>query len=160
MTFFSMSFSCMNDQHSIKLRPILQGLLLALALLGLSGCDQIMGQLGLEDPGKKAATKEAEGKAVGGGCRHSGRAIEDCYSVYTWLPKEAVFAGWREMDAYMRENSIETISPQLPPPPPPPEPKQKKKKKKGEGEEGKDAGTPKEEPGGDHPPPAEAPAKH
>jgi hypothetical protein len=150
----------MNDQHGNKLRAIFQAFLFAITLFGITGCDQIMGQLGLEDPGKKAAGKEAEGKAVGGGCRHSGRAIEDCYSVYTWLPKEAVFAGWREMDTYMRENSIETISPQLPPPPPPPDPKQKKKKKKAEGEEGKEPGPPKEESGGERPPPAEAPAKH
>jgi hypothetical protein len=46
---------------------------------------------------------------VGGGCRHSGRAIEDCYAIYNWLPKAAVFAGWRDMDAYMRENNIPIV---------------------------------------------------
>jgi hypothetical protein len=113
-----------------------------LMFIGLSGCDQIMGQLGIDDPVKKAANQESEGKAVGGGCRHSGRAIEDCYSVYTWLPKDAIFTGWREMDAYMRENSIESIAPQLPPPPPPPppEPKNKKKKKKSEASETTEGG--------------------
>jgi len=84
--------------------------------LALSGCEQVGKQLGLEDPAKKEAVQEAEGKAVGSGCRQSGRAIEDCYSIYNWLPKSAVFAGWREMDAYMRENQLETIAPQLPPP--------------------------------------------
>lgn len=84
--------------------------------LALAGCEQLGQQLGLEDPAKKEAVQEAEGKAVGSGCRQSGRAIEDCYSIYSWLPKSAVFAGWREMDAYMRENQLETIAPQLPPP--------------------------------------------
>ncbi|MDR3054148.1 MAG: hypothetical protein LBU53_01920 [Zoogloeaceae bacterium] len=95
----------------------------------LAGCDQIQNRLGLEDPAKKAARLEAEGKAVGGGCRQSGRAIEDCYAIYTWVPKESVFEGWREMDEYMRENNLDTITPVLPPPPPPPDPNARKKKK-------------------------------
>jgi len=94
-------------------------LIAAPLLLGLAGCDQIQQKMGVEDPSIKAARAEAEGKAVGGGCRHSGRAIEDCYAIYYWLPKDAVFTGWRDMDAYMRENKIETIEPQLPPPQPP-----------------------------------------
>lgn len=97
------------------------------AILLLTGCDQVNQKLGLEDPAKKEATLEAEGKAVGSGCRHSGRAIEDCYSIYSWLPKASVFAGWREMDAYMRESNMETIAPQLPPPEPPANNKKKKK---------------------------------
>lgn len=112
------------------LLPLSRLPLVLLACLGLSACDQIIAQLGIDDPIKKQANKEAEGKAVGGACRHSGRAIEDCYSIYTWLPKEAIFTGWREMDSYMRENSIVTIAPQLPPPPPPPPPETGKKKKK------------------------------
>lgn len=106
----------------------------ALALsLGLSGCDQLESKLGIEDAAAKAAKQDAEGKAVGGACRQSGRAIEDCYSLYNWLPKAAVFAGWREMDAYMRDNKLETVKPVLPPPPPPEDPKAKKKKKAADG---------------------------
>lgn len=93
--------------------------LLSVTILALAGCDQINQKLGLEDPAKKEGRLEAEGKAVGSACRHSGRAIEDCYSIYNWLPKAGVYAGWREMDEYMRENKIETIAPQLPPPEPP-----------------------------------------
>lgn len=100
---------------------------LSTTILLSAGCDQVNQKLGLEDPAKKEATLEAEGKAVGSGCRHSGRAIEDCYSIYSWLPKASVFAGWREMDAYMRESEMETIAPQLPPPEPPVNPKKKKK---------------------------------
>ena len=118
---------------SLRVTRSLKSLYRPLALLGLavllSGCEQLFSQLGIEDPVKKQAKQVAEGKAVGGACRHSGRAIEDCYSVYQWLPKEAIFDGWREMDAYMRENEITTIAPTLPPAPPPTEPSKKKKKK-------------------------------
>ena len=92
--------------------------LLAVSLL-ITGCDLVNQKLGLEDPAKKEARQESEGKAVGSACRQSGRAIEDCYSIYSWLPKSSIYAGWREMDAYMRENQLETIAPQLPPPEPP-----------------------------------------
>ena len=94
--------------------------LLALPLIfSLTACDQIQRQVLGEDPAAKTARQEAEGKAVGGACRHSGRAIEDCYAIYHWLQKAAIFAGWQEMDAYMRTNKIEEVEPQLPPPVPP-----------------------------------------
>ena len=99
--------------------------LIVMVALAFAGCDQVNQKLGLEDPGKKEARLDSEGKAVGSACRHSGRAIEDCYAIYSWLPKAGVFEGWREMDSYMRENKIETIAPQLPPPEAP----GKKKKK-------------------------------
>lgn len=100
--------------------------LLPLLLLALAGCDQVNSTLGLEDPVKKEARQEAEGRAVGSACRQSGRAIEDCYAIYTWLPKAAIYAGWRDMDAYMRENDIDTVVPQLPPSDPPGTRKRKK----------------------------------
>jgi hypothetical protein len=86
-------------------------LLIATALLlgALSGCDL----LGIETATAVAARREAEGKAVGGACRHSGRAIEDCYALNKKAEKAAVFAGWREMNDYMRENKIEAVTPQL-----------------------------------------------
>ncbi len=88
---------------------------IAMLMLGISGCDMIKQKMGFEDPVEKAARAEADGKAVGGACRQSGRAIEDCYSIYSWLPKSAVYEGWRDMDAYMRDNKLETVEPQLPP---------------------------------------------
>jgi hypothetical protein len=94
-------------------------ILAAVATVALSACDQIGQKLGLEDPAKKEARMEPEAKAVGSACRQSGRAIEDCYSIYGWLPKAGIYAGWREMDEYMRENKLETVAPQLPPPEPP-----------------------------------------
>ena len=80
-----------------------------LSLVLLSGCEQ----LGIEDPAKMAAAKEAEGRAVGSACRHSGRALEDCYRMNPKAQKAAIFAGWRDMDAYMRENKIEVVRPDV-----------------------------------------------
>ncbi|MDR3351442.1 MAG: hypothetical protein LBO00_00145 [Zoogloeaceae bacterium] len=105
-------------------------------LLTLGACERIGKQLGLEDPAKQEARADAEGKAVGGACRQSGRAIEDCYAIYTWLPMESIYAGWREMDEYMRENSLETVTPQLPPPSDPAQRKKKKTSGSGSAEEG------------------------
>lgn len=90
--------------------------LVALTSFALAGCDQVSQKLGLEDAARKEANQQAEGKAVGSACRQSGRAIEDCYSIYNWLPKASIYEGWKEMDAYMRENQLETVAPQLPPP--------------------------------------------
>ena len=84
----------------------------SLLLLLLSGCDQ----LGIEDPAKVAAAKEADGKAIGSACRHANRAIEDCYTLNPKAQRAAVFSGWKEMDAYMRENKIEGIAPVVPRP--------------------------------------------
>ena len=102
-------------------------LLAFIAILAMSRCDQVSQKLGLEDPTKKEARLEPEAKAVGSACRQSGRAIEDCYSIYNWLPKAGIYAGWREMDEYMRENKLETVAPQLPPPEPPGTKKKAKK---------------------------------
>ncbi|MGZ5251995.1 MAG: hypothetical protein ACXWIQ_16475 [Caldimonas sp.] len=75
----------------------------------LAGCDM----LGIESVEKVAAAREADGKAIGGACRHAGRAIEDCYTIYRKADRAAVFAGWRDMNDYMRENKIEPVVPQL-----------------------------------------------
>jgi hypothetical protein len=68
--------------------------------------------LGGEDGEAAAARKEAEGKAIGGACRHAGRAIEDCFALNRRADKAALFAGWREMNDYMRENKIDAVPPQ------------------------------------------------
>ena len=102
----------MSDKPGRALLTVLIAIVLS---AGLTGCDMIQQQLGIEDPAAKAAKADAEGKAVGGACRQSGRAIEDCYSIYSWLPKSATYEGWRDMDAYMRDNKLETVEPQLPP---------------------------------------------
>jgi hypothetical protein len=89
-------------------RTLLSSLVLVGAALA-SGCDM----LGIESPEKLAAAREADGKAIGGACRHAGRAIEDCFAIYRKADRSAVFAGWRDMNDYMRENKIEPVPPQL-----------------------------------------------
>ena len=82
--------------------------LLSAGLL-LAGCDQ----LGIDTPAKVAERRAAEGRAIGAACRHAARAIEDCYALNRKSDKAAVFAGWREMNDYMRENAIEPVAPLL-----------------------------------------------
>lgn len=89
------------------LRPLAP--LMLLAALALAGCER----LGIETPELQAQRKEAEGKAIGAACRHAARAIEDCYALNKKADKAAMFAGWREMNDYMRENQIEPVAPQL-----------------------------------------------
>ena len=82
---------------------------LLLAAVGAAGCNLF----GSEAAEAAAARREADGKAVGGACRHAGRAIEDCYTLNRRADKSAVYAGWREMNDYMRENKLEPVAPQL-----------------------------------------------
>ena len=96
-------------------RPFAPVLLSTLCLLA-SGCDQ----LGIESPAAVLAKKEADGKATGGACRHAGRAIEDCYTLNKKTDKAAMYAGWREMSEYMRENKLEPVVPVIPVDPPKP----------------------------------------
>ncbi len=74
----------------------------------LAGCD-LFG----DSAEKQAAAREADGRAIGGACRHANRAIEDCYALNKKADKASVFAGWRDMNDYMRENKIEPVAPQL-----------------------------------------------
>jgi hypothetical protein len=94
----------------MPIRPLRHSLLLAVVLLA-SGCDM----LGIESTQALAERREADGKAVGGACRHAGRALEDCFALNRKSERAAVFAGWREMNDYMRENKIEEVAPQLGP---------------------------------------------
>jgi hypothetical protein len=84
--------------------------LVALTSLCLAGCDQ----LGIESATQAAARREAEGKAIGAGCRHAARSVEACYALNKKADKASVFTGWKEMNEYMAENKIEAV-------PPPPE---------------------------------------
>jgi hypothetical protein len=99
-------------RNTLPTRP-LGSTALVLAVL-LSGCEY----LGIESAAQVNEQKSAEGKAVGGACRHAKRAIEDCYRLNPKANKAAIYDGWKEMDAYMRENNIESITPVIPPDPP------------------------------------------
>jgi hypothetical protein len=76
----------------------------------LSGCDQISERAGFPDPVKI----EAEGKAIGGACRHAGRGLEDCYRLNKLAQKAAVYAGWKEMNEYMLKNNMQAVTPAIP----------------------------------------------
>ncbi|WP_394788127.1 hypothetical protein [Rhodoferax sp.] len=80
-------------------------LLVSCAVLLLAGCE-IPGIY----PDPKVIAREADAKATGGACRYALRGIEDCYTLNPKAPKAAVFDGWKEMDAYMRENKIDGIA--------------------------------------------------
>jgi len=75
----------------------------------LAGCDFLYDVLDVPQPEQRAAVLEAEGRAVGGGCRHSGRALEDCYALNQGVSKSAIFDGWRAMNDYMREHGIDEV---------------------------------------------------
>ena len=92
---------------SALLRP-LPWLLLAVSPI-LTGCDL----LGIEPASAVAERREADGKAVGAACRHAGRALEDCFSLNRKAEKAAVYAGWKEMSDYMRENKVPELAPQV-----------------------------------------------
>lgn len=98
-THLAMPISHASRQFALRL------LLLTAFSVQLAACDQ----LGIETPAQTAARQEAEGKAIGGACRQTGRALEDCYRASPRTSKAAIYAGWRDMDAYMRDNKIETV---------------------------------------------------
>jgi len=78
--------------------------LIVLTAVTLTACDMLgMG------PDPKIAQREAEARAIGAACRHGLRSIEDCYALNKGINKAHIYAGWLEMDAYMRENKIEGL---------------------------------------------------
>lgn len=91
------------------LRLPLTAVLLSATLL--AGCD-LFG----DSAEKIAAAREADGRAIGSACRHAGRALEDCYALNKKADKASVFAGWRDMNDYMRENKIDSVPPTVTPP--------------------------------------------
>jgi hypothetical protein len=95
---------CMFARSNAPSR-LVQILTLSSALL-LAGCDL---EALLADP--KIAQREADAKAIGGACRHGLRSIEDCYSLNEKASRAAIFAGWKDMDQYMRSNKIEGVAP-------------------------------------------------
>jgi len=110
-------------------------ILLAAALL-LAGCDQMKERAGFPDP----ARMEAEGKAIGGACRHAGRGLEDCYRLNPEASKAAIYAGWKEMNEYMAKNNLVVVEPSTPPEAAPDKKHEKADAKEGDTHAEKDAG--------------------
>ncbi len=114
----------------------MKSLLITIILL-LAGCDQIKERAGFPDP----VRVEAEGKAIGGACRHAGRGLEDCYRLNAEASKPAIYAGWKEMNEYMAKNNIAAVEPTIPPEalmPPAPPPRKKSRKADAGGHDGAD----------------------
>lgn len=79
----------------------------ALLVLGLGGCDRVTELINQQ---------KLNGEAIGAACRHSGRALEDCFQRNPRIAKADIYAGWRQMNEYMTKNKLDVV----PPPPDPP----------------------------------------
>lgn len=82
-------------------------LMVASAATMLSSCD--LSQI----PGLEGKLSMEDSKAVGAACRHSGRALEDCFTLNPKTHQSGVFEGWREMNDYMLANEIEVVKPEI-----------------------------------------------
>lgn len=83
--------------------------------LPLSGCEMVQS---LPYVGK--GLPEAESRAIGAGCRHAGRAIEDCFAINPRATRSGIFAGWRDMNDYMTTGKIGEVKPLVAANTPPP----------------------------------------
>jgi hypothetical protein len=82
-------------------------LMVAGAATMLSSCD--LSQI----PGLTGKLSMEDSKAVGAACRHSGRALEDCFTLNPSSHQSGVFEGWRDMNDYMLANEIEVVKPEI-----------------------------------------------
>lgn len=82
-------------------------LLVAAAATMLSSCD--LSQI----PGLTGKLSMSDSKAVGAACRHSGRALEDCFALNPNTSQAGVFEGWRDMNDYMLANELEVVKPEI-----------------------------------------------
>lgn len=94
-------------------------LLLLVCVPLLTGCEMLYDLLEIPNPRKEAEIADSEGRAIGSACRHAGRSLEDCYILNPKADKASVFKGWREMNDYMIQNSMEVVPSQLTPTIPP-----------------------------------------
>lgn len=102
--FTSCFTSCFNSMWACRLPLLLAG---AVALT--TGCEW----LGFESVADVRKRQEIDGRAIGGACRHAGRAIEDCFASFAGSSRAAIFDGWREMNDYMTENKMQSQAPKL-----------------------------------------------
>lgn len=82
-------------------------LMVASAATMLSSCD--LSQI----PGLDGKLSLEDSKAVGAACRHSGRALEDCFVMNPNTHQSGVFEGWRDMNDYMLANEIDVVKPEI-----------------------------------------------
>jgi hypothetical protein len=99
------------QQHSYFSRFSRYACVVALACCGLiAACDK--GDTN-KDADRELSIKEGDARATGSACRQAGRALEDCYKLNPDSDRASVFAGWRDMNDYMRENKMEEVKPVL-----------------------------------------------
>ena len=102
-----MKFKMQNGYSQTRFAALSALSMLAL-LCVLTGCDK-------GDSNKEAdrdlSIKEGDARATGSACRQAGRALEDCYTLNPESDRASVFAGWKDMNDYMRENKIEDVKP-------------------------------------------------
>jgi hypothetical protein len=106
----SKSFLIYTNSYFVQIGDAMRTALISSVLVSLcfvSACER----LGVPDPAKDAAIREADARATGSACRHAGRGIEDCYVMNPDASRAAVYAGWKEMNDYMRENNIVEVKP-------------------------------------------------
>lgn len=82
-------------------------LMVASAATMLSSCD--LSQI----PGLDGKLSIEDSKAVGAACRHSGRALEDCFTLNPNTYQSGVFEGWRDMNDYMIANGLDVVKPEI-----------------------------------------------
>ncbi|NJM32860.1 MAG: hypothetical protein HC848_08440 [Limnobacter sp.] len=73
----------------------------------LSSCD--LSQI----PGMDKRLSFDDSKAIGAACRHSGRALEDCFVLNPTAHQAGVFQGWRDMNDYMMANNLQVVAPRV-----------------------------------------------
>lgn len=112
-------------------------ILVATLIAALSGCERLT---------ELANQAKLNGRAVGAACRHSGRALEDCFQRNARISKADIYAGWREMNEYMSKNKIDVV------PPPPDKPGANKAVATVEIGGGTEEGTPAKDEGAKAPP--------
>jgi hypothetical protein len=82
------------------------GLILTACLL--TACDK--GDAN-KDAEHDQAVRDANARATGSACRQSARALEDCYKMNPDSDRGSIFAGWKDMNDYMRENKMDDVKP-------------------------------------------------
>jgi hypothetical protein len=75
------------------------------AALLLGGCDQ----LGIESASRRGGAQGSRRQGHRRRLPACDRSVEDCYANNKRAEKAAVFAGWKEMNDYMRENNIAAV---------------------------------------------------
>lgn len=85
-----------------------------LKLLMVIGATGLLSSCNLSEiPGLDNHLSLEDSKAIGAACRHSGRALEDCFKMNPMAHQAGIFDGWRDMNDYMMSNNLAVVKPQI-----------------------------------------------